>query len=81
MLTGKVVGLSEEESQSPVSAVNRLVNKMSEPVIRKAMHQAMKVMGHQFVLGRSIAEAQKKMVGQTAITALLTLMTCWVKLH
>jgi len=59
MLTGKVVGLSENESQSPASAVNRLVNKMSEPVIRKAMHQAMKVMGHQFVLGRSIAEAQK----------------------
>ncbi|CAK4075089.1 bifunctional proline dehydrogenase/L-glutamate gamma-semialdehyde dehydrogenase PutA [Vibrio sp. 16] len=59
MLTGKVVGLSEGEAQSPVSAVNRLVNKMSEPVIRKAMHQAMKVMGHQFVLGRSIAEAQK----------------------
>ncbi|WP_391091719.1 bifunctional proline dehydrogenase/L-glutamate gamma-semialdehyde dehydrogenase PutA [Vibrio sp. NH-UV-68] len=59
MLTGKVVGLSENEAQSPVSAVNRLVNKMSEPVIRKAMHQAMKVMGHQFVLGRSIAEAQK----------------------
>ncbi|CAM3827753.1 bifunctional proline dehydrogenase/L-glutamate gamma-semialdehyde dehydrogenase PutA [Vibrio aquimaris] len=59
MLTGKVVGLSESEARSPVSAVNRLVNKMSEPVIRKAMHQAMKVMGHQFVLGRSIAEAQK----------------------
>lgn len=59
MLTGKVVGLSESQSRSPVSAVNRLVNKMSEPVIRKAMHQAMKVMGHQFVLGRSIAEAQK----------------------
>ena len=32
---------------------------MSEPVIRKAMHQAMKIMGHQFVLGRSIKEAQK----------------------
>ncbi len=59
MLTGKVVGLKEQQSQSPVQAVNRLVNKMSEPVIRKAMHQAMKVMGHQFVLGRSIAEAQK----------------------
>ncbi|UUM33127.1 bifunctional proline dehydrogenase/L-glutamate gamma-semialdehyde dehydrogenase PutA [Vibrio japonicus] len=59
LLTGKVVGLAESETQSPVSAVNRLVNKMSEPVIRKAMHQAMKVMGYQFVLGRSIAEAQK----------------------
>ncbi|MCC4781813.1 bifunctional proline dehydrogenase/L-glutamate gamma-semialdehyde dehydrogenase [Vibrio tasmaniensis ZS-17] len=58
MLTGKVVGLSSKE-QSAGQAVNRLVNKLSEPVIRKAMHQAMKVMGHQFVLGRSIAEAQK----------------------
>ncbi|MCF7352880.1 bifunctional proline dehydrogenase/L-glutamate gamma-semialdehyde dehydrogenase PutA [Vibrio sp. CK2-1] len=59
MLTGKVVGLKESEAQSPTQGLNRLVNKMSEPVIRKAMHQAMKIMGHQFVLGRSIAEAQK----------------------
>ncbi|OIN26292.1 bifunctional proline dehydrogenase/L-glutamate gamma-semialdehyde dehydrogenase PutA [Vibrio barjaei] len=59
MLTGKVVGLAESESQSPAKAVNRLVNKFSEPVIRKAMYQAMKIMGHQFVLGRSIGEAQK----------------------
>ncbi|WP_375748905.1 bifunctional proline dehydrogenase/L-glutamate gamma-semialdehyde dehydrogenase PutA [Vibrio sp. HN007] len=58
MLTGKVVGLADEKSQSPVKAVNRLVNKMSEPVIRQAMHQAMKIMGHQFVLGRTIKEAQ-----------------------
>lgn len=59
MLTGKVVGLAESQSPSPTQAMNRLVNKLSEPVIRKAMHQAMKIMGHQFVLGRSIAEAQK----------------------
>lgn len=59
MLTGKVVGLKETESKSPSQAVNSLVNKLSEPVIRKAMHQAMKIMGHQFVLGRSISEAQK----------------------
>lgn len=59
MLTGKVIGLKESEAQSPTQGLNRLVNKMSEPVIRKAMHQAMKIMGHQFVLGRTIAEAQK----------------------
>lgn len=59
MLTGKVVGLKESQAQSPTQGLNRLVNKMSEPVIRKAMHQAMKIMGHQFVLGRSIVEAQK----------------------
>ncbi|WP_194435842.1 bifunctional proline dehydrogenase/L-glutamate gamma-semialdehyde dehydrogenase PutA [Vibrio fluminensis] len=58
MLTGKVVGLAESQQPSPTQAVNRLVNKLSEPVIRKAMNQAMKVMGHQFVLGRSIQEAQ-----------------------
>ncbi|CCN72561.1 bifunctional proline dehydrogenase/L-glutamate gamma-semialdehyde dehydrogenase PutA [Vibrio nigripulchritudo] len=59
MLTGKVVGLKDSDSKSPTQAVNSLVNKLSEPVIRKAMHQAMKIMGHQFVLGRTISEAQK----------------------
>ena len=59
MLTGKVIGLNDPDSTSPVQAVNRLVNKLSEPVIRKAMHQAMKIMGHQFVLGRTLSEAQK----------------------
>ncbi|MEZ9487443.1 bifunctional proline dehydrogenase/L-glutamate gamma-semialdehyde dehydrogenase PutA [Vibrio breoganii] len=59
MLTGKVVGVNNQETTSPSSALSKLVNKMSEPVIRKAMHQAMKVMGHQFVLGRDIKEAQK----------------------
>ncbi|MDR9828237.1 bifunctional proline dehydrogenase/L-glutamate gamma-semialdehyde dehydrogenase PutA [Vibrio sp. FNV 38] len=62
MLTGKVIGLNDGEKQSPVNAVNRLVNRMSEPVIRRAMHQAMKIMGHQFVLGRTIEEAQKNSI-------------------
>ncbi|OBT16992.1 bifunctional proline dehydrogenase/L-glutamate gamma-semialdehyde dehydrogenase [Vibrio sp. UCD-FRSSP16_10] len=59
MLTGKVVGINKQETTSPSSAISKLMNKMSEPVIRNAMHQAMKVMGHQFVLGRNIEEAQK----------------------
>ncbi|OOE47343.1 bifunctional proline dehydrogenase/L-glutamate gamma-semialdehyde dehydrogenase PutA [Salinivibrio kushneri] len=59
MLTGKVVTLDESTEGKPTSVINRLVNKMSEPVIRQAMHQAMKIMGHQFVLGRDIDEAQK----------------------
>ncbi|OEE61505.1 bifunctional proline dehydrogenase/L-glutamate gamma-semialdehyde dehydrogenase [Enterovibrio norvegicus FF-454] len=57
MLTGKVVNLDEREEGGPSKVINRFVNKMSEPVIRQAMHQAMKVMGHQFVLGRNINEA------------------------
>ncbi|MGC9422286.1 bifunctional proline dehydrogenase/L-glutamate gamma-semialdehyde dehydrogenase PutA [Vibrio sp.] len=58
MLTGKVIGLADTQWRSPVQALNRLVTKLSEPVIRQAMHQAMKIMGHQFVLGRTMAEAQ-----------------------
>lgn len=60
LLTGKVVNLAQTETQSPTVIINRLVNKVSEPIIRQAMNQAMKIMGHQFVLGRTIQEAQKK---------------------
>ncbi|WP_027859003.1 bifunctional proline dehydrogenase/L-glutamate gamma-semialdehyde dehydrogenase PutA [Marinobacterium jannaschii] len=60
LLTGKVVSMDEKEDGSPSGAINRLVNKFSEPVIRQAMHQAMKIMGHQFVRGRTIAEALKR---------------------
>ncbi|MFO6423557.1 bifunctional proline dehydrogenase/L-glutamate gamma-semialdehyde dehydrogenase PutA [Motilimonas sp. KMU-193] len=62
LITGKVIGLksSKATSDNAGQALSRLVNKLSEPVIRKAMHQAMKIMGHQFVLGRNIQEAQQK---------------------
>ncbi|OAN10933.1 bifunctional proline dehydrogenase/L-glutamate gamma-semialdehyde dehydrogenase [Photobacterium jeanii] len=59
MLTGKVVTMDGNTDGKPNHVINRLVNKMSEPVIRQAMNQAMKIMGHQFVLGRTIAEAMK----------------------
>ncbi len=60
LLTGKVVTMDENEDGTPSNVINRLVNKLSEPVIRKVMNQAMKIMGHQFVLGRNIKEALKR---------------------
>ncbi|GAB1622656.1 bifunctional proline dehydrogenase/L-glutamate gamma-semialdehyde dehydrogenase PutA [Agarivorans albus] len=57
MLTGKVVSLDTPQDGQASKVLNKLVNKFSEPVIRQAMHQAMKIMGHQFVLGRNIQEA------------------------
>ncbi len=59
LLTGKVVTLSEKEDSKPAKIISRLVNKMSEPIIRQAMNQAMKIMGQQFVLGSSIDNAFK----------------------
>ncbi|WP_054113626.1 bifunctional proline dehydrogenase/L-glutamate gamma-semialdehyde dehydrogenase PutA [Marinagarivorans algicola] len=57
LLTGKIVTMNEKKDGSAGHLVGRMVNRVSEPVIRKAMNQAMKIMGHQFVLGRDIKEA------------------------
>ena len=37
--------------------LGRLVSRAGEPVVRTAMKQAMRIMGHQFVMGRTIEEA------------------------
>ncbi len=57
LLTGKVVKLDRTIDGRPAKVLNRLVKRSGEPVIRAAMHQAMKIMGKQFVLGRDIKEA------------------------
>ncbi|MFG1497514.1 bifunctional proline dehydrogenase/L-glutamate gamma-semialdehyde dehydrogenase PutA [Saccharospirillum sp. HFRX-1] len=58
MLTGKVTSLDSRET-SPANLLSKLINRAGEPVIRAAMNQAMRIMGKQFVLGRSIGEAIK----------------------
>ncbi|MCW8889520.1 MAG: bifunctional proline dehydrogenase/L-glutamate gamma-semialdehyde dehydrogenase PutA [Sedimenticola sp.] len=57
LLTGKVITLDTRIDDEPASIINRMVNRLSEPVVRQAMNQAMKIMGKQFVLGRTITEA------------------------
>ncbi|HMH68331.1 MAG TPA: proline dehydrogenase family protein, partial [Pinirhizobacter sp.] len=57
MLTGHLVNLAEETRHDFTSALRRLVGRAGEPVIRLAVRQAMRIMGHQFVMGRTIAEA------------------------
>ncbi|MDN3520084.1 bifunctional proline dehydrogenase/L-glutamate gamma-semialdehyde dehydrogenase PutA [Halomonas ramblicola] len=60
LMTGRVVTLDKPREGKPSGFINRLVNRMGEPVIRRAMREAMKVMGKQFVLGRDIDEALKR---------------------
>lgn len=59
MLTGKVVKLDRTVDGNPNHLLARLVNRVGEPIIRKAMYAAMKIMGKQFVLGRNMDEALK----------------------
>lgn len=61
MLTGQVVNLDGKSSEGDWRKVMRkLVHRSGEPVIRQAVTQAMRVMGRQFVMGRSIKEALER---------------------
>ena len=83
MLTGQILSLDEIGSTQSDTALGKLVSRAGEPLVRTAMRQAMKIMGHQFVMGRTISEALKRslkneklpyrysfdMLGESALTA------------
>ncbi|BFN14830.1 bifunctional proline dehydrogenase/L-glutamate gamma-semialdehyde dehydrogenase PutA [Marinobacter sp. RI1] len=52
--------LKDSERQSVGDTLRKLVKRLGEPVVRTVAGQAMKEMGRQFVLGRTIEEAQDR---------------------
>ena len=64
MLTGKLVNLADESKSNWLSGLKRMIGRSGEPVIRVAVRQAMKIMGHQFVMGRTIEEALARSEGK-----------------
>lgn len=60
MLTGKLVDVDEEARSDLPNFLKRLVGRMGEPVIRQAVATAVKIMGEQFVVGRTIEGALKR---------------------
>ncbi|MBI5448255.1 MAG: bifunctional proline dehydrogenase/L-glutamate gamma-semialdehyde dehydrogenase PutA [Gammaproteobacteria bacterium] len=57
MLTGKVLKPAEMSASKLNASLKRFIERSSEPVIRNAVLQAMKILGKQFVMGRTIEEA------------------------
>lgn len=60
MLTGQVIdlgGVGGKAADTISGKLKQFVNRSGEPVIRQAMRQAMRILGKQFVLGRTIKEA------------------------
>ncbi|MCX8956285.1 trifunctional transcriptional regulator/proline dehydrogenase/L-glutamate gamma-semialdehyde dehydrogenase [Erwinia psidii] len=55
LITGRLVATHNEASLS--HSLNRIIGKRGEPVIRKGVDMAMRLMGEQFVIGETIAEA------------------------
>ena len=60
MLTGHMVSLDSNITTETDTWLKRLTARMGEPVIRSAVMQAMRIMGGQYVLGRSIQEGIKQ---------------------
>ncbi|MFU8797670.1 MAG: bifunctional proline dehydrogenase/L-glutamate gamma-semialdehyde dehydrogenase PutA, partial [Gammaproteobacteria bacterium] len=58
MLTGKI--LAPRELSGFKGVFKRLLERTSEPVIREAVEQAIRVMGRQFVMGHTITSALKR---------------------
>ncbi|MGE0723695.1 MAG: bifunctional proline dehydrogenase/L-glutamate gamma-semialdehyde dehydrogenase PutA [Alphaproteobacteria bacterium] len=58
MLTGRIVRPGDGEANAGV--VRRLVARAGEPIIREAVTQAMRILGRQFVMGRTIREALER---------------------
>lgn len=60
MMTGQVISLGGDVTENFSGWMKRLVAKSGEPLIRSAVMQAMRIMGGQYVLGRTIEEAAKR---------------------
>jgi RHH-type transcriptional regulator, proline utilization regulon repressor / proline dehydrogenase / delta 1-pyrroline-5-carboxylate dehydrogenase len=83
MLTGHLVNLADSTRRDAAGSLRRLIARAGEPVIRLAVRRAMRIMGHQFVMGRTIGEALDRcsrgdnakyrysfdMLGEAALTA------------
>ncbi|MEC5343709.1 trifunctional transcriptional regulator/proline dehydrogenase/L-glutamate gamma-semialdehyde dehydrogenase [Brenneria populi] len=55
LFTGKLVATHNEANLS--NSLNRIIGKSGEPLIRKGVDMAMRLMGEQFVTGETIGEA------------------------
>lgn len=60
MLTGQVLDQRRAKADGLGAALKRAVGRLGEPVIRQATLQAMKILGGQFVFGRTIDEALER---------------------
>jgi RHH-type proline utilization regulon transcriptional repressor/proline dehydrogenase/delta 1-pyrroline-5-carboxylate dehydrogenase len=60
MLTGRVIDLDREATENLAGWFGKLIARTGEPVIRAAVTQAMRIIGGQYVLGRTIGEALER---------------------
>ena len=60
LFTGNMVEYADEKKKAQFGLLKKTIGRLGEPVIRKSMNIAMKVMGRQFVMGETIKSAVKR---------------------
>ncbi len=78
MLTGRVIRM-EQQGEDLAGVLRRLVARSGEPVIRQAVTQAMRILGRQFVMGRTIEEALDRARAQEKRGYIAIPTTCWAR--
>lgn len=60
LITGTMVNYADKRQQARFGLLKKTIGRLGEPVIRKSMNYAMKVMGKQFVMGETITAATER---------------------
>ena len=60
LITGSMVNYADTRKQDSFGLLKRTIGRLGEPVIRKSMNYAMKIMGKQFVMGETIVAATER---------------------
>lgn len=60
LFTGKLVNYRKENQKNQYGIMKKVIGRLGEPVIRKAVKQSMELMGSQFVMGINISKALKR---------------------
>ncbi|MDX2366948.1 MAG: bifunctional proline dehydrogenase/L-glutamate gamma-semialdehyde dehydrogenase PutA [Colwellia sp.] len=60
LVTGSMVEYADKRKQDRFGLLKKTLGRLGEPVIRKSMNFAMKIMGEQFVIGETIDEATNR---------------------
>ncbi len=67
MLTGRIVDLPADLHADTGGWVRGLMRRAGEPMVRQAMRRAMKIIGGEFVVGRTIEEALTRSLDESAL--------------
>jgi len=60
LITGSMVEYADKRKKDHFGLLKKTVGRLGEPVIRKSMNFAMKIMGKQFVMGETITAATER---------------------